>query len=77
MSQQQPFEYRIEQRIAVLSESGGGYTLELNRVAYRDYPAKLDLRKWHNGQPMKGITLTDDEARSLQRALEGAFDGQE
>jgi len=71
--QQQPFEYRIEQHIAVLSESSGGYTLELNRVAYRGYPAKLDLRKWHNGQPMKGITLTEEEARELYEALADAL----
>ena len=71
-----PFDFTIEQHIATLSEKGG-YSFELNRVAYRDYPAKLDLRKWKDGQPMKGITLTDDEARSLLTALEGVFDGQE
>ena len=70
------FDFTIEQHIAVLSERSG-YSLELNRVAYRDYPAKLDLRKWHYGQPLKGITLTDDEACELLKALEGVFDGQE
>lgn len=68
---QQPFEFRIVEHIATLSDTGGGYTKELNRVAYRNYPPKLDLRQWHNGQPNKGITLTDEEAESLYSALSG------
>lgn len=62
------FEFEITERIAVLS-SGSGYSLELNKVAYNGYPPKLDLRKWHEGKPLKGVTLTDDEARALRLAL--------
>ena len=64
------FEFEITERIAEISRNAGGYTLELNRVAYNGYPAKLDLRKWKDGQPLKGITLSDDEARSLLEALQ-------
>lgn len=64
------FEHEITERIAVIS-SNAGYTLELNRVSYNGYPAKLDLRKWKDGQPLKGVTLSDDEARSLLEALQG------
>ena len=67
----QPFEFRIVEHIATLSDTGGGYTKELNRVAYRDFEPKLDLRQWHNGQPMKGVTLTEEEARLLYDALAG------
>ena len=70
----QPFEYRIEQRIAVIGETGGGYTTELNRVAYRGYPPKLDLRKWREGKPLKGITLSEEEARNLYEALKSIFE---
>lgn len=69
----QPFEYQITEHIATIGETGGGYTTELNRVAYRDYPPKLDLRKWWNGKPLKGITLTEEEARNLYNALAGAL----
>lgn len=65
------FEFEIEQRIAELSRNASGYSLELNRVSYNGNPAKLDLRKWHDGQPMKGITLSEDEARRLLAALQG------
>ena len=67
------FEFEIEERIATISTTGVNYTLELNRVAFNGRPAKLDLRKWHNGQPMKGITLSDDEARRLVEALQKAL----
>lgn len=64
------FDFEVTERIAVL-DSSGAYTTELNMVAYNGYPAKLDLRKWRDGQPLKGITLTEDEARKLLAALQG------
>lgn len=64
------FEHEITERIAVISRNDAGYALELNRVSYNGYPAKLDLRKWKDGQPLKGVTLSDDEARSLLEALQ-------
>lgn len=70
------FDFEITEKIAELSCNASGYSLELNRVSYNGYPAKLDLRKWHEGQPMKGITLSDAEARSLLDALQGlSFEG--
>lgn len=63
------FDFEITERIAILSRTGG-YSLELNKVAYNGYPAKLDLRKWKDGKPLKGVTLSDDEARSLLEALQ-------
>lgn len=76
MTNMKPFEFEVVEHIATLSTSGT-YTTELNRVAFRDYPPKLDLRTWHNGEPLKGIRLSDDEARALMTALEGVFNGEE
>lgn len=64
------FDFEITERIATINSSGD-YTTELNRVSFNGYPAKLDLRKWKDGKPLKGITLTEDEARSLFEALRG------
>ena len=64
------FDFAVTEHIAVLSSSGE-YTTELNRVSFNGYPAKLDLRKWKDGQPLKGVTLSDDEARNLLEALQG------
>lgn len=66
----QQFDFHVEQRIAVLSESGS-CTLELNRVSYGGNPAKLDLRRWRDGKPLKGVSMTDEEAERLLEALHG------
>ena len=70
------FNYKITERIAVLSQSANGEkTLELNRISYNGRAAKLDLRRWDhsNGEDAmrKGITLTDEEAAELTVAMSG------
>lgn len=71
------FNYEIVEHIATLSENGGT-TKELNRVAYNGSPAKYDLRSWRrtDGEEklLKGLTLTDEEARALKEALNSRGD---
>ena len=68
------FNYEIVEKVAVLSQSGDT-TKELNRVSYNGSPAKYDLRSWRrtDGEEklLKGLTLTEDEARALKEALTG------
>ena len=64
------FEPQIEERIAVITDNGKGGTIELNRISFNGHPAKLDLRKWYNGQPQRGIGLTDAEAAILYSVLQ-------
>jgi hypothetical protein len=71
--ERKPIEFEVTERIATLSQGNGGYTTELNRVTFNGNPAKLDLRKWRDEQPMKGIALTDEEARALLAALQKYF----
>lgn len=63
-------DFKVVERFAVISSNAAGYTLELNKVSYHGNPAKLDLRKWKDGQPMKGVTLSDAEACKLREALD-------
>lgn len=67
------FQFTITEHIATLSKSGN-VTKELNRVEYNGYPAKLDLRSWREDEtgkhPLKGLTLTNEEAAALYEALE-------
>lgn len=65
------FKYKITERIAILSESGKGWTKELNKVSWNDRPAKFDLRDWHHeeGKMGKGATLTDEEIKNLREVL--------
>ena len=74
------FNYEIVEKIAVLSQSGDT-TKELNRVSYNGSPAKYDLRSWRrtNGEEklLKGLPLTEEEARTLKDALNERGDLQE
>lgn len=65
--------FNIKKTIAVLSDKDD-MTKEFNLVQYKDLKNPiLDIRKWDNTnndkKMLKGITLTDDEARKLKDAL--------
>lgn len=68
--------FEIEEEIGVLSESSKGWTKEFNKVSWNGGVAKYDLRDWDpNHEKMgKGVTLTEDEAKSLYEILKGVFE---
>ena len=65
--------YEIVRNIGVLSENAKGWTKELNKVSWNDYPAKYDIREWSpdHARMGKGVTLTDDEFEALRRIIMG------
>jgi len=70
------FKYEIVEKIAVLSESSKGWTKELNLVSWNERDPKYDVREWSpDGSKMgKGITLSNEEASVLKKALDGRKD---
>lgn len=64
-------QYEIVKEIAVLSRSGGGYTKEINLIAWNGNAPKIDIRSFSPNREKcgKGITLTADEAAVLLEAL--------
>ena len=64
----------VIKKIAVISDEDEGYRKELNIVSWNGREPKLDLRNWSpNGQALKGITMTEDEAKELQKVLNDMF----
>ncbi len=65
--------FEIKETIGVLSENAKGWTKELNRVSWNDYPAKYDIREWSPDHTRmgKGVTLTDDEFEALRKIING------
>jgi len=63
--------YEITEKIAVLSQTSGGWTKELNLVSWNDKPAKYDLRDWspEHAKMGKGITLSEEEMQELKKVL--------
>lgn len=68
-------ESEIVTEIAVLSESDSGYTKEINLVSWNGAKPKYDIRSWSPGREKcgKGVTLTEDEVKSLFLALKKQF----
>lgn len=65
------FSYEITQKHGVLSTSKGGWTLELNSVAWNGRSPKFDIRSWSPDHEKmgKGITLTAEEIIALKDLL--------
>ncbi|WP_339217742.1 PC4/YdbC family ssDNA-binding protein [Ornithinibacillus sp. FSL M8-0202] len=63
--------YEILDTISVLSESGKGWSKELNLISWNGREPKYDIRDWSPEREKmgKGITLTIDELKELKNAL--------
>lgn len=63
--------FEIKETIAVLSETGKGWTKELNFISWYGKEAKYDLRDWapEHEKIGKGITLSLDELKALKAIL--------
>lgn len=69
------FKYEIKEEYGVLSESGKGWTKELNLISYNGAEPKYDIRDWAPGREKmgKGVTLNSEEARELYNKLRDIF----
>lgn len=71
MEKKDDIQFAIEKHIAVLGQSKGGWSTELNLVSWNGRPAKLDIRSWDPSHERmgKGMTLTAEEGIALKDAL--------
>ncbi len=65
--------FEIKQQIGTISESGKGWTKELNLISWNGASPKYDIRDWapDHEKMGKGITLTEEEVRALYKILGG------
>lgn len=68
-------EYEIEQNIATLTaDETAEYQKQLNIISWKGAKPSLDLRLWRiteeGARPLKGLTLSEEEAERLYHALE-------
>ncbi len=63
--------YEIKKELGTISSSPKGWTKEINLVSWNGAAPKYDIRDWAPAHEKmgKGITLTEDEARSLYQIL--------
>ena len=63
--------YEIVMQIGVVSQSGSGWTKELNLISWNGRPPKYDLRDWSPGHEKmgRGVTLSREELLALRDLL--------
>ncbi|MDD5852238.1 MAG: PC4/YdbC family ssDNA-binding protein [Galactobacillus timonensis] len=63
--------FEIINNIGVISSGSKGWKTELNVVSWNGGDPKYDIRAWNEDHSMmgKGITLSEDELRSLYKLL--------
>ena len=62
--------YELVKRIAVIGGKEGSVTKEVNLVKWGVFDPMIDIRRWQNGEPSKGISLKYEEAEKLLAVLE-------
>ena len=65
------FKYEIQKEIGVVSETGKGWTRELNLISWNEGKPKYDIRDWapDHEKMGKGISLTKEELESLYELI--------
>lgn len=63
--------YEVVKELGVLSETGNGWTKEINLVSWNDRDPIYDIRTWSEGKDRmgKGITLGAEELKELKKVL--------
>ena len=63
--------FDLMEHIGVLAKKDNGWTKEVNIVAWNGGKAKVDIREWdpEHTRMTKGITLFEEEAETLVKAL--------
>ena len=66
------FSFEIVEKMGVLSETKGGWTVEFNTVSWGGRPPKYDIRSWSPDHLKmgKGVTMTKEEVEALKKLLE-------
>lgn len=69
----------IKKNVGTITTYKNGWAKELNVVSWNNGPDKYDIRDWDvaetdHGKMSKGITLTEDEAKSLLTLLKKEFE---
>ena len=66
--------YEIVKDVCVLNNDGKSTSKELKIIKWGNNEPTYDIRRWREGTPSKGISLTQDEAVALLEALKNELE---
>lgn len=65
--------YKLVKHLGILSDPAGETAKTVSIVQWGDLDPSLDIRKWENREPKKGISLRGDEIRVLCHILKHEY----
>lgn len=75
MAFQEELKFEIINSVGIISKQSSGWQKELNRISWNGGEPKYDLRDWSPDHKKmgKGITLTEEELRTLKEIIDNAI----
>ena len=68
------YSFEILYHVATLGRKEDGETLELNIAEYAGEGIGLDLRRWRNGKPIRGMRFGRDEIKKIYTSIQKGLD---
>ena len=70
--------FEIHKHFGVINKYDNGWTKECNFVSWNDGEPKFDIRDWDvsHERMSRGITLYEDDAKSLYEILKSVFESE-
>lgn len=66
--------YDVKEKIFSIESKNNWPHIELNKMVWGFNEEKYDLRRWQDGNPMKGFTLEEEELENLYKKLKDIFE---
>ena len=65
--------FKVIKHLGMLSAPVGDTAKTVSIIQWGDLEPSLDIRKWENNEPKKGISIRGDEIRMLCKLLKGEY----
>ena len=65
--------FKVIKHLGMLSSPAGDTAKTVSIIQWGDLEPSLDIRKWENNEPKKGISIRGDEIRMLCKLLKEEY----
>ena len=65
--------FKVIKHLGMLSSPAGDTAKTVSIIQWGDLKPSLDIRKWENNEPKKGISIRGDEIKTLCKLLKEEY----
>ena len=65
--------FKVIKHLGMLSSPAGDTAKTVSIIQWGDLEQSLDIRKWENNEPKKGISIRGDEIKTLCKLLKEEY----